>query len=197
MMGRVALPLLVASVTLLAGLLFFEAQPGVPLPELTPETKREAPVQPHNQPGVMKDNDARWSDTVLARPLFSPTRRPAETVGPQTTATVGRPRLAGVVIATGGTGAIFVGPDAKPVFARVGDRIGPYQIAGIADGQVTVETATGTEVLHPEFAQAPYATTAPASSNSRQPPAGAGSVRASRQVPSAEALRRMIERQEK
>ncbi|MBV8457206.1 MAG: hypothetical protein JO122_11395 [Acetobacteraceae bacterium] len=194
-MGRAALPLLVASVTLLAGLLFFEAQPGAPLPELTPEAKRAAPALPHNRPGLVQDRDARWSDTILARPLFSPTRRPAKIVGPQTTATVETPRLTGVVIAADGTGAIFVGPDTKPVFARIGDRIGPYKIAGIAEGQVTVETATGTEILHPEFAQASSATTAPASSNSRQRPTG--SVRASPRVPSAEALRRMIERQEK
>jgi hypothetical protein len=192
MMGRVALPLLGASVTLLTGLLFFEAQPGAPLPELTAGTKPEAPWQPHNRLGVVQDADARWSDIILARPLFSPTRRPAKIVGAPTTAAVERPRLAGVVIAAGGTGAIFVGSDAKPVFARIGDRVGPYKIAGIARGQVTVETATGTEILHPEFASAPSAITAPASGHSEQPPAGVGGVSTRPQVPSAEALRRMI-----
>jgi hypothetical protein len=195
-MGRTALPLLAASVTLLSALLFFEAQPGAPVPELTAETRRELPAQPHNRPSAVQGSDAGWSETILARPLFSPTRRPAKIVISRTTAVLERPRLAGVVIAAGGTGAIFVGPGAKPIFARIGDRIGPYRITAIADGQVTVETPTGTEILHPEFAQGSSATTAPGS-NSMPPAEGVTSVRTGGRVPSAEALRRMIERQEK
>lgn len=196
-MGRAALPLLVASTTLLVGLLYLEAQPGAPLPELVPHTGREPMPLPRARSDHEQDRDTGWSETILARPLFSPTRRPARIVVPQTTAPAERPRLAGVVIAAGGTGAIFVGQDAKPVFAKIGDRVGPYRVAAIADGQVTVETATGTQILHPVFAQGPSPTAAPASSSIMPPPSGAASSPIGARIPSAEALRRMIGRQDK
>ena len=196
-MGRAALPLLVGSAALLAGVLYFETQPHAPLSRLSPETARQPLAHSHARPNVAQDGDARWSETILARPLFSPTRRPPRTVVSQTTAVVEKPRLAGVIIAAQGTGAIFVRQDGKPVFVSIGNRIGPYRIARIADGQVTVETATGTEILHPEFAQGASASISSRGSTSVPPATGAIKAPATVQIPSAAALRRMIERREK
>lgn len=87
-----------------------------------------------------------WTKTVLARPLFSPSRRPAATVaaGPQ------QPRLAGIVMGPSGRRAIFAGEgDARGIVAEVGQQAGAWQIRAINETTVQVIGPEGLRTLTP------------------------------------------------
>jgi hypothetical protein len=90
---------------------------------------------------------------MLARPLFRADRRPprgpggAPTVGPHE---AGLPRLSGIMVSADAAQAIFEG-GAKPLVARVGDRVGDYTIAAIATGSVTLDGPQGTQTIVPSF----------------------------------------------
>lgn len=101
-----------------------------------------------------------WLRQVLARPLFSPERRPLET------GATGLPRLAGIVMNGSQRVAIFAGPsNGHPVLAEAGGHIGAYEIRSIADDGVTVVGPDGASMVKPTFDAA-----RPASPTPRPPP---------------------------
>ena len=114
---------------------------------------------------------AGWQVTLLARPLFSPGRRPPR-VADGGARTPGLPRLTGVVVAPDGRRAIFAG---GKVLAE-GAMLGRYRIAAIEVGRVTLQGPEGPEVLRPAFAGG--ARTAP--------PARAATLAAARPAPEPE-----------
>lgn len=91
-------------------------------------------------------------NTILARPLFSPDRRP-EASGARSVS--GLPRLAGIVMTGSRRVAIFAAPGSKPVVVDEGARIGPYDVKAISESGVTVVGPEGTMVLRPMFDSAP------------------------------------------
>jgi hypothetical protein len=118
-------------------------------------------------------------DKILARPLFSPDRRPPPPApgGPAATATVsGLPRLAGVLVGPFGRSAIFApASGGKPVTAAEGARLGAYTVQSIEIGQVTVQGPNGVQVLHPSFdPNAPRPETPPAVPPPAAPARGPG-----------------------
>lgn len=97
---------------------------------------------------------ARWAEIALARPLFSPGRRPpAVTHGaaPAAEAPPALPRVAGVMVTPAGRRVIFSAKDAKPVVVGEGGRVGAFTVQSIRAGQVTVEGPGGVRVLGPSF----------------------------------------------
>ncbi|MBV8521959.1 MAG: hypothetical protein JOY71_07520 [Acetobacteraceae bacterium] len=92
-----------------------------------------------------------WVSTVLARPLFSPDRRPA--AGPAQ-ATGSLPRLTGTVVGPFGRAAIFAG-DPKAVAVAEGGRIQSYSVRSIGANEVEVIGPEGVQILRPSFAPAP------------------------------------------
>ncbi len=87
-----------------------------------------------------------WTATILARPLFSASRRPAATVtsGPQ------QPRLAGIVVGPAGRRAIFAGSgDARGSVVAAGQQAGAWHVVAIDDDSVRVVGPDGPRVLHP------------------------------------------------
>jgi hypothetical protein len=87
-----------------------------------------------------------WTQTALARPLFSPSRRPPTTTvaGPQ------RPRLTGIVVGPVGRWAIFAGAgDDRGIVAAVGQQAGAWRVVGIDVGSVRVLGPEGPRTLHP------------------------------------------------
>ncbi|WP_342629383.1 hypothetical protein AAC691_06420 [Nguyenibacter vanlangensis] len=88
-----------------------------------------------------------WRQTVLARPLFSPSRRPATAQG----AAAGTPRLAGIVVSGGRRHAIFMipGQDRGQV-ADIGATVGPWRVVAIEGGAVRVRGAGGEQSLRPD-----------------------------------------------
>jgi hypothetical protein len=94
--------------------------------------------------------DARVT-AILARPLFSPDRRPAASAARSVS---GLPRLTGIVVTAGHKVAIFATPG-KAVVAEEGVRLGAYEVTAISDSGVTVAGPEGTTMLRPVFDPSP------------------------------------------
>ncbi len=87
--------------------------------------------------------------TVLARPIFSPSRRPGSAVAAPSTAL---PRLAGIIVGPGGARAIFASSgDSRAIIAAAGGRAGPYLIRAVGLAGVSVVGPNGAELLHPAY----------------------------------------------
>jgi hypothetical protein len=100
------------------------------------------------------DNTTQWIDTIRARPLFTPGRRPphqSHVKAPTPTTTAGPPRLAGVLVSPAGKAAIFAGSGPKPVVVREGGRLGQFAVQSIEAGRVTLRGPEGAIVLQPTF----------------------------------------------
>jgi hypothetical protein len=120
---------------------------------LTVATNNKAAV-PQSDPASVRqsDIDGRVSE-VLARPVFSPDRRP---VGTGTRSAAGLTRLTGIVITGSRKVAIFAAQaGGRPVVAEEGTRINAYELKAISDTGVTMVGPTGTMVMVPLFDPTP------------------------------------------
>ncbi|GAA4477709.1 general secretion pathway protein GspN [Gluconacetobacter asukensis] len=98
-----------------------------------------------NQPDTAQIDS--WQQTILARPLFSPIRRPAEMQAMGDTT----PRLTGIVVSRGRRRAIFMIPgQARGRIADVGETVGPWQIIAIENGAIRVRGAAGEQAMRPD-----------------------------------------------
>lgn len=96
------------------------------------------------------DETSKYVATILARPLFAPSRRPGATgaVG----AVAGLGRLSGVMVGPGGRHAIFVmAGGSKPIVVGEGAHIAGYVVQSIDDGAVTILGPDGHRTLRPTF----------------------------------------------
>jgi len=103
-------------------------------------------------------------ETVLARPLFNPTRRPPEMAVDNFATGLGLEslRLAGIVTAPGRRLAIFAVTDGKQVALGEGQSVKGWQIESITPRQVALSAAGGVMTLQPRAG--------PASSDAVAPP---------------------------
>ena len=86
--------------------------------------------------------------TILDRPLFSPSRRP----GRAAIASTELPRLAGIIIGPRGARAIFAAPgEDRAIIAGPGTRAGPYLVRAVGAIGVSVIGPDGPELLHPVY----------------------------------------------
>ncbi len=109
-----------------------------------------------------------WSGTILARPLFSPSRRPGQVA----VASAELPRLAGIIIGPGGASAIFAGAgDTRAIIAGPGAHAGPYLVRAVGPAGVTVLGPDGLQLLRPAYGSDASRTSAVA--EPAAPPAGA------------------------
>ncbi len=102
-----------------------------------------------------------WMQTVLARPLMSAGRRPANQPGGTSRALQnGLPRLAGTLAGGGANVAIFARDDGgHPVIVREGAALGPYRITAIVPNGVTLTGPDGVQTIHPSFGNTPPSST--------------------------------------
>ncbi len=102
---------------------------------------------------------------ILARPLFSPGRRPAAAAP-----TAALPRLTGTILHGSDRSVIFapIG-GGKPVVAHEGTEVGGYKVQAIQAGSVTMSGPDGVHVLRPAFGPQSTAIGTPA-----LPPGAAG-----------------------
>ena len=151
-MSRVAVLALAGLAVALGAVVAVEFM-GDPVAEVRPAVPATAVSVPVAGPAA--DPSPGWVAEILARPLFSPDRRPVAAAvvvgGP---AAPGLPRLAGVMVTPAGRRAIFAGAGAsdKPLALAEGGRIGAFVISRIDDGAVTVTGPDGARVIRPSFA---------------------------------------------
>jgi hypothetical protein len=132
-----------------------------------PVSARQSPntIEPANQiDGMLRD--------ILARPVFSPDRRPAAS---NARVTNGLSRLTGIVVTGSQKTAIFASPTAgRPVIAEEGGHVGAYEVVEITRAGVTVSGPDGTKVITPIFdlaAPPPAKPTPPARTEKPKAPA--------------------------
>jgi hypothetical protein len=116
------------------------------------------PPPPTPGPAAAADAGRRaaLAETVLARPLFTPGRRPPTpgqvAVGPAPAANKGLPRMTGILIDGESRRAIFVGPEGgRPVVVAEGGRVGGFVVQKIDPQSVTVSGPDGTRTVRAAF----------------------------------------------
>jgi hypothetical protein len=134
----------------LGALIWFEAtEQGQP-----PRTEAGAPIAVPARAGNTaisgppNGHDA-WFREILARPLFSPDRKPVVT---SARTAAGLPRLTGIVVAGSRRVAIFAAnAGGRPNVVEAGSQLGIYRVLDITDSSVTVAGPAGTSVIKPVF----------------------------------------------
>jgi hypothetical protein len=102
------------------------------------------------------DNDhlPAWVANALARPLFSPDRRPeAGATRVADAGPAGLPRLTAILVGPFGRSAIFAGQSREPIVVAEGGRIAAYQVTAIEATQVHLIGPHGAQVMQPSFDQ--------------------------------------------
>ena len=98
------------------------------------------------QPGPSSGRRDGWLKDILARPLFSPGRRPVDG------GIRGLPRLTGIVVAGSQRIAIFAGPSGShPIVAPAGTQVGAFRVLTVADTGVIIAGPNGTTLIRPAF----------------------------------------------
>ena len=112
---------------------------------------------------------ARQVETVLARPLFEPDRRPPmPPMHPETAAPV-LPRLSGVIRTPSSATAILQMPDTSTKSVREGGIAGGWTVTQITETTATLASGTVAFVVHTGFAVArPAPVAVPATAGWRQ-----------------------------
>jgi hypothetical protein len=109
------------------------------------------PVPVNDLPAATVEDVATLVPVILARPLFSPDRRPKAGPAASGAATDDMPRLAGILIDRAERHAIFQpSGDGKPVTVAEGDQVGGWQVQQITADAVTLTGPKGTQVLQPK-----------------------------------------------
>jgi hypothetical protein len=155
MSGR-GITALAVTVAALLGTLAIELNTNIPESTTMISTPRIPPgASPEPQQALATDHADDWVAATLARPLFSPDRRPPLDEGPAPAAVPEiLPRLTGVLVSSSGKTAFFAGDaGGKPIAIREGDRIATFTVQVIAAGQVTITGPGGKKVLTPVFDQ--------------------------------------------
>ncbi len=145
----------------LSGIIFLELRRGLPDSDamtypITRGQPSPAAIALQTTPETGPDLTTHRSDDILARPLFSPARRPpVAKAAPGAAAVI--PRLTGVLISPEGRRVIFADAVGKPVAAGVGDRIGAYAVQSIEVGRIVLTGPDGPRIVTPAFDPRPAA----------------------------------------
>lgn len=131
----------------LVGIIAWEVSGDPPAEGMSPPPLAAPAASPASVPAV--DRERGWVATALARPLFSPDRRPsavAATAGPS-----GLPRLTGTLVSPSERSAIFAAVGHIPIVVHEGGRIDAYTVMSIEAGLVRLRGPDGMRILHPTF----------------------------------------------
>ena len=149
----------------LAGVVAVELWPAAPAadPAAPRSLSRNAPASPDRP-----DPGTAWIDLLLARPLFSQSRRPPTAVaaaGRAVTAAAPLPRMTAILIDGTRRSVIFAAPGGKPISLGEGGRLGAFTVQSIEPQRVVVLGPDGPRTVRTSFdpaAPAPLPTPLPA-----------------------------------
>jgi len=110
---------------------------------------------------VMADHTGEWISAILARPVFSPDRRPVAEIAstPGVRSPQGLPRLSGVLVGPFGRSAIFEVDGRRPLVVDEGGRIDTWTVGTIEADAVQISGLGGTRTVRPSFASSASAIT--------------------------------------
>ena len=121
-----------------------------PAPAARPAPRPRATPRP---PTAARPHPAALARVILARPLFTPGRRPPPAAAP---APAGQPRLSGVILSPGADRALLLLPGGShPVAAAQGEQAGAWTVTAIAADAVHLLGPGGILVLRGRFAAPP------------------------------------------
>jgi hypothetical protein len=158
--SRIAFAALGLAAIALAASLVLESAPGDGDAASSAAPARPAVMPINRAHGSAADHTDEWMAAALARPLFSPSRRPSSQAVTAAAAApfADLPRLSGILVTPTGRSAIFApSGGGKPVVATEGSTLGTYVVRSIEPEQVTLAGPKGTRVLHPAFDRPPAA----------------------------------------
>jgi hypothetical protein len=153
---RVRAPVLVlgAAAAVLAGIVGFELVPDQAAAPVVADARPAKPAAPAAAAKAAAPDHDDMVETLLARPLFSPSRRPDRAAAP---AEAGKhdadaPRLAGILIDGPGKRAIFALPSGdSQVFVEEGGEVEGWSVDEITPASVTLTGPEGSRKLEPSF----------------------------------------------
>ena len=121
-----------------------------------------APGRPDSgQINAAREHAAEWVAQILARPLFSPSRRPAATRLLVSDRPAQPPRLSGMLSWPGGKYAIFQTKKATPSVVAEGGTLAGWSVQTITAEGVTISDGETRLVIHPTFVAIEIATLSP------------------------------------
>jgi hypothetical protein len=152
MIDRLVAPLLLAGCVVFGMMLFFEIE----APDRMAITPSAPPEQPEPLPTLRqlpRVSAAPPIAAILARPLFSPSRRPPQS-DPGNAADdsgLADSRLTGIVIEPGRRFAIFAPQGAKLLTVTEGQTVSGWRVESISPREVSLSGPDGTKTLQPKF----------------------------------------------
>jgi general secretion pathway protein N len=116
----------------------------------------EATARPDTPPAARRQQNPRIDElltTILARPLFSSSRRPPQSAaaGASADSDLADTRLAGILTEPGRRIAIFAVSGDKPLRVAEGDAVSGWRIESITPREVSLSGPTGTKTLQPKL----------------------------------------------
>ena len=152
MIDRLVLVLLLAGCALAAAIITAEMARTPNRDDPVSIASSSEPVPPSTRP----EPPGRYNElsaTILARPLFSNTRRPAPRGGDNATADSGLAdtRLTGIVLVPGHRIAIFAPLGAKALVVSEGETVSGWRVERINPREVSLSGPSGTKTLQPKF----------------------------------------------
>ena len=150
MMARLALLLLVGGCLLFGAVLIIELAPAGAEDPVVAQTARADAASPTARPQNPRPEELVAA--ILARPLFSSSRRPPQDVSSGAAADSDLDaRLTGIVTTPGHRLAIFAVSGDKPLKVAEGDAVSGWRIESITPREVSLSGPGGTKTLQPKL----------------------------------------------
>lgn len=151
MTDRFVLPLLIVGCLVFGSIIFVELGPA----GSEDAAVAEAATRTDTAPAARRPQNPRIDElltAILARPLFSSTRRPPQITSSETTdSELADTRLTGIITEPGRRIAIFAVSGDKPLRVAEGDAVSGWRIESITPREVSLSGPTGTKTMQPKL----------------------------------------------
>ena len=151
MTDRFVLPLLIVGCLVFGSIIFVELGPA----GSQDAAVAEAATRTDTAPAARRPQNPRIDElltAILARPLFSSTRRPPQITSSETTdSDLADTRLTGIITEPGRRIAIFAVSGDKPLRVAEGDAVSGWRIESITPREVSLSGPTGTKTMQPKL----------------------------------------------